>query len=46
MQLSHDTLQIALTIYDLNDLEVEVSDIENTYVTAPVKGKVWSVSGP
>jgi hypothetical protein len=30
----------------LNDLNVEVGDVLNTYITAPITKKVWTVLGP
>ncbi len=33
--VSRETVQIALTLAGLNDLQVKVSDIENAYITAP-----------
>jgi hypothetical protein len=29
----------------LNDLDVSMADIENTYLTAPLTKKVWTVLG-
>jgi hypothetical protein len=39
-------VRIALTLADLNDLEVKMADIENAYLTAPITEKVWTVLGP
>jgi hypothetical protein len=39
-------VRLAPTIATLNDLEVKVGDVFNTYITAPVKEKVWTVLGP
>ena len=44
--VSRETVSLALTIASLNDLEVKVGDVLNTYITAPVKEKVWTVLGP
>jgi hypothetical protein len=44
--VSRETVPLALTIASLNDLEVEVGDVLNAYITAPVKEKVWTVLGP
>ncbi len=44
--VSRETLCLALTIASLNDLEVKVEDVLNTYITAPVKEKVWTILGP
>jgi hypothetical protein len=35
--ISRETLRLALTFVSLNDLEVKVGDVRNTYITAPVK---------
>jgi hypothetical protein len=39
-------VHLALTIVALNDLKVKLGDIWNAYITAPIKGKVWTVLGP
>ncbi len=44
--VSRETVRLALTIMSLNDLEVKVGDVLNTYITAPVKEKVWTILGP
>ncbi len=44
--VSRETVRLALTIASLNDLEVKVGDFLNAYITAPVKGKVWTILGP
>jgi hypothetical protein len=44
--VSHETVCLALTIVSLNDLEVEVGDVFNAYITAPVKEKVWTILEP
>ena len=36
----------ALTLAALNDLEVKTSDIQNAYLTAPCKEKIWTTLGP
>ena len=38
--VSRETVRIALMIAALNDLEIKSGDILNTYVQAPVTGKV------
>jgi hypothetical protein len=40
--VSRESLQIAA----LNDLQVKTADIENAYLTAPIKEKIWCVVGP
>ncbi len=44
--VSRETMRLALTIASLNDLKVKVGDVLNTYITAPVKEKVWTILGP
>jgi hypothetical protein len=40
------TIRIALLMAALNDLNVKVGDVLNTYITAPITEKVWTVLGP
>jgi hypothetical protein len=44
--VSRETVQLALTIAALNDLEVKVGDVLNTYIISPIMEKVWTVLGP
>jgi hypothetical protein len=44
--VSMESVIIALTLTALNDLDVMMGDIENTYFTAPITEKVWTVLGP
>jgi hypothetical protein len=44
--VSRETVRLALTIASLNDLEVKVGDFLNTYITTPVKEKVWTILEP
>ena len=44
--VSRDSVRICLTIAALNDLEVLAADVENAYLTAPCKEKVWLRGGP
>ena len=37
---------IALTLAAFNDLDVQMADIENAYLTAPITEKMWTVLGP
>jgi hypothetical protein len=39
-------VRITLTLAALNDLDVEMADIENAYLTAPLTENVWTVLGP
>jgi hypothetical protein len=41
-----ESVLITLTLAPLNDLEVKPSDIENSYLMAPVAEKIWTVLGP
>jgi hypothetical protein len=41
-----ESIQIALTLAALNDLEIKTADIENAYLTAPVVEKIWCILGP
>jgi hypothetical protein len=44
--VSRESIRIALTLVALNDLDVIMGNIENTYLTAPITEKVWTVIGP
>jgi hypothetical protein len=44
--VSRESVRIALILAALNDLEVKMADIENTYLTAPITEKVWCILGP
>jgi hypothetical protein len=44
--VSRDSVRIALTIAALNGLKVLVCDIQNAYLTAPCREKIWTVAGP
>jgi hypothetical protein len=44
--VSRESVRTALTLAALNDLDVKMADIENTYLTAPMTEKVWTVLGP
>jgi hypothetical protein len=43
--VSCETAHIALLMAALNDLHVKVGDVLNTYITAPITEKVWTVLG-
>ena len=43
--VSRDSVRIALTIAALNNLKVLGCDIQNAYLTAPTREKVWTVAG-
>ena len=44
--VSRDSIRIALTIAALNDLSVLACDIQNAYLTAPCRKKIWTIAGP
>ena len=44
--VSWETVQAALTLAALNDLEVKTSDVKNAFLFAPCKEKMWTMLGP
>jgi hypothetical protein len=44
--VSRDSVRIALTSAALNDLSVLACDIQNAYLTAPCREKIWTIAGP
>ena len=44
--VSRDSVRIALTIAALNDLQVLACDIQNAYLTAQCREKIWIKAGP
>jgi hypothetical protein len=44
--VSRESVIIALTLAALNDLNVNMDDIENAYLTAPITEKMCTVLGP
>jgi len=44
--VSRDSVRIYLALAALNDLELLSGDIENAYLTAPCREKVWLKAGP
>ena len=44
--VSRDSVRILLTIAALNELKVLGADVQNAFLTAPNKEKVWMVAGP
>jgi hypothetical protein len=44
--VSHDSVRIALTIAALNGLSVLACDIQNKYLTAPCREKIYMTAGP
>ena len=44
--VSRDSVRIALTIAALNNLQVLGCDIQNAYLTAKCREKIWTIAGP
>ena len=44
--VSRDSVIISLTIAALNDLEVMACNIQNAYLTAKCRKKIWKPAGP
>ena len=44
--VSRDSVRIALTIAALNGLSTLACDIQNAYLTAPCREKIWTTAGP
>ena len=44
--VSRDSVHIALTIAALNELSVMACDIQNAYLTAECRKKIWTQAGP
>ena len=44
--VSRDSVRIALTIAALNDLGIRAWNIQNTYLTALCREKIWTFAGP
>ena len=44
--VSRDSVRIALTIAALNDLKILACDIQNAYLSAPCREKIYCVAGP
>ena len=44
--VSRDSVRIALTIAALNGLSILGCDIQNAYLTAPCRKKIWTTAGP
>ena len=44
--VSRDSVRIALTIAALNDLDILACDIQNAYLTADCRERVWIIAGP
>ena len=44
--VSRDSVRIALLLAGLNELDILCGDIQNAYLTAPNKEKVYCIAGP
>ena len=44
--MSRDSVRIDLTISELNGLDILPSDIQNAYLTALCREKIWTFAGP
>jgi hypothetical protein len=44
--VSCDSVCLALLIAALNDLEILLSDIQNAYLNAPTKERIYMIAGP
>ena len=44
--VSRDSVRIALTIASLNQLEILACDIQNAYLTADCREKIYVIAGP
>ena len=44
--VSRDSVRIALLIAALNDLDILACDIQNAYLTAPCREKIYTTAGP
>jgi hypothetical protein len=44
--VSRDSVRIALTIAALNDLNIFACDIQNAFLTAPCREKLFTIAGP
>ena len=44
--VSRDSVRIALTIAALNDLKILACNIQNAYLNAQCREKIWTIAGP
>jgi hypothetical protein len=44
--ISHDSVHLAFHIEALNELEVMLTDVQNAYLNAPMKEKIYMITGP
>ena len=43
--VARDSVRIALTVDTLNDLDILACDIQNAYLTADFREKIWTIAG-
>ena len=43
--VSRDSIRIAFLVAALNDLEVLAADVQNAYLNAPTKEKIYTIAG-
>ena len=43
--VSRDSMQIAFTIVALNNLKILAADVQNAYLNAPTKEKLYTIAG-
>ena len=46
LEVSRDLVRIALTIIELNKLDILACDIHNSYLTALFRENIWTFAGP
>ena len=44
--VSRESVRLAIMIAALNTLEVKYGDVMNSYITAPITEKFWTILGP
>ena len=44
--VSCDSVRIALMVAELNWLNILACDVQNTYLTAKCREKIWTIAGP
>jgi hypothetical protein len=44
--VSHDSVRLAFLIAALNDLEILSADVQNAYLNAPTKERIYTTAGP
>ena len=44
--ISRDSIRICFLLAALNGLDLQAGDIENAYLTAPCRERIWTRAGP